>query len=52
LIVQIIKIKKNQPSRRVKEAEEKEHIFPRRKIKSPQQVIPQLEVKKEIFASW
>jgi len=50
LIVQTIKIKKNQPTRRVKEAQEKEHIFPERKIKSPQQVTPQLEVKKQICA--
>jgi len=52
LIVQTIKIKKNQPTRRVKEAEEKEHISLGKKMKSPQQVTPQLEVKKQICASW
>jgi len=52
LIVQTIKIKKNQPTRRVKKAEEKDNIFPGRKMKSPQQVTPQLEVKKQICASW
>jgi len=52
LIVQTVKIKKNQQARRVKEAKEKEHIFLGKKMKFPQQVTPQLEVKKQICASW
>jgi len=52
LIVQTIKTKKNQQARRVKGAKEKDHISLRRKMKYPQQVTPQLEVKKQICASW
>jgi len=44
--------KENQPTRRVKKAKEKEHIFLGRKMKSPQQVTPQLELKKQICVSW
>jgi len=52
LIAQTIKTKKNQQARRVKKAKEKEFISLGKKMMYPQQVNPQLEVKKEIRASW
>jgi len=47
-----IKIKKNQTAKRVKEAKGKKHTSPGRKMKYPHQVIPELKVKQQIYASW
>jgi len=52
LIVQTIKTKKNQQARRVKEAKKEELISRGKRMMYPQQVILQLEVKKQICASW
>jgi len=52
LIAQTIKTKKNQQVRRVKEAKERELISLGKRMMYPQQVTLQLEVNKQICASW
>jgi len=52
LIAQTIKTKKNQQARRVKKAKEKKLISLGKRMMYPQQVTLQLEVKKQICASW